>query len=94
MNVANLGTQQLSDSYGTESSAPRIEVAAICDLSKFFVIVLIASQQNAELQLILNKIKYFCNGTVWGSVTIIGTCAVTCTSSCLRDWQQQTRQLP
>ena len=43
MNVTNLRTQQRSDSYGTESSAPRIEVAAICDLSNiFFVIVLIA----------------------------------------------------
>ena len=42
MNVANLRTQQLSDSYGTVFSAPSIEVAAICDLSNFFVIVLIA----------------------------------------------------
>jgi hypothetical protein len=36
LNVTNLRTQQLSDSYSTESSAPCIEVAAICDLSNIF----------------------------------------------------------
>jgi hypothetical protein len=48
LNVTNLRTEQLNDSYCTEFIAPRIKVAAICNLSKFFVIVLIPAQPNAE----------------------------------------------
>ncbi len=61
MNVTNLRAQQLSDSYGTESIAPGIKVAVICNLSKFFVMVLIASPTkcrvtvNIELNQILCK---------------------------------------
>jgi hypothetical protein len=42
LNVTKMRTQQLSDSYCTESSAPSIEVVAICNLSNIFVTVLIA----------------------------------------------------
>jgi hypothetical protein len=51
LKITNLRTQQLSESYGTESSALCIEVTAICDLSNFFVIVLISSPTECRVTL-------------------------------------------
>jgi hypothetical protein len=57
LNVTNLRTHQLSDSYGTESSAPRIEVplSAICPI--FFVIVSIAGPTECRVTVNIELIK-------------------------------------
>jgi hypothetical protein len=49
LNVINLKTHQLSENDCNESSAPRIQVAAICDLSKKIVTILIAGPLEAQV---------------------------------------------
>jgi hypothetical protein len=67
LNVTRLRTQQLGDKYGTESSAPCIEVAVICPIVFVMVLIILITcpiQIRVTVDIELNEIilQWHCMG--------------------------------